>query len=349
MDIMSALTDVDKDINTRIQDFKASEKYLQPSRSSSTSSASSSSIKEGGSSSNTTRRKIQLSEDQLHGPFNFMDHRPRKDRSSKSSSIRDSNSASSAATAGGSAGSSGNRKQNKTPTLVDLSNSPPVVDLSQSDSQEIRDLYQSLISMFPTTPIEYLEEQAEELAGKPAALERFITEHLGRNSQPPDYWQAKVQNVQPKIEPGTSSTDVIENAGVVNLSREGQGINMTMDAMEVDGFTRKNDDVVVEYKDNESDTNSSRPRISRESSLDEVDMPEPMEEEDQEPKPGPSRPFRNDVNNETIDLTDFNDQEAGPSLLVVLPGVADVLVASHDVRPDSGKGQAAAPAPAHGS
>ena len=308
---MSALTDVDKDINTRIQDFKASEKYLQPSRSSSTSSASSSSIKEGGSSSNTTRRKIQLSEDQLHGPFNFMDHRPRKDRSSKSSSIRDGNSASSAI-AGGSAGSSSNRKQNKTPTLVDLSNSPPVVDLSQSDSQEIRDLYQSLISMFPTTPIEYLEEQAEELAGKPAALERFITEHLGRNSQPPDYWQAKVQNVQPKIEPGTSSTDVIENAGVVNLSREGQGINMTMDAMEVDGFTRKNDDVVVEYKDNESDTNSSRPRISRESSLDEVDMPEPMEE-DLEPKPGPSRPFRNDVNNETIDLTDFNDQEAGPS------------------------------------
>ena len=33
-------------------------------------------------------------------------------------------------------------------------------------------------SMFPETVTEYLEEQAEELAGKPAALERFITEHL---------------------------------------------------------------------------------------------------------------------------------------------------------------------------
>ena len=32
--------------------------------------------------------------------------------------------------------------------------------------------------MFPETVTEYLEEQAEELAGKPAALERFITEHL---------------------------------------------------------------------------------------------------------------------------------------------------------------------------
>ena len=42
--------------------------------------------------------------------------------------------------------SSGNIKT--TPTLVDLSNEtnspPPVVDLSQSDTQEVRDLYQSL-------------------------------------------------------------------------------------------------------------------------------------------------------------------------------------------------------------
>ena len=74
--------------------------------------------------------------------------------------------------------------------------------------------------MFPETVTEYLEEQAEELAGKPAALERFITEHLARNSEPPDYWQPKVQSVTTKIEP---NCDVIENAGVLNLSREDQG------------------------------------------------------------------------------------------------------------------------------
>ena len=89
--------------------------------------------------------------------------------------------------------------------------------------------------MFPTTPNEYLEEQAEELAGKPAALERFITEHLNRNSQPPDYWQPKVQTVT-KIEP---NSDVIENAGVVNLSRASQVINMSMDAMEIDAVVNK--------------------------------------------------------------------------------------------------------------
>ena len=89
----------------------------------------------------------------------------------------------------------------KTPSLVDLSSDasnspPPVVDLSQSDNLEIRDLFQTLVSMFPTTCREYLEEQAEELCGKPIALERFISEHLARNSQPPDYWQPRVQTIK---------------------------------------------------------------------------------------------------------------------------------------------------------
>ena len=89
----------------------------------------------------------------------------------------------------------------KAPSLVDLSSDasnspPPVVDLSQSDNLEIRDLFQTLVSMFPTTCREYLEEQAEELCGKPIALERFISEHLARNSQPPDYWQPRIQTIK---------------------------------------------------------------------------------------------------------------------------------------------------------
>ena len=75
------------------------------------------------------------------GPFNFMDHRPRKDqKSSNKRSDKDHKHSSSSSV-------SGNNKT-KSPTLVDLSNEtnspPPVVDLSQSDTQEVRDLYQSL-------------------------------------------------------------------------------------------------------------------------------------------------------------------------------------------------------------
>ena len=69
-----------------------------------------------------------------------MDHRPRKDQKSSKRSDKDHKPSSN---------SSGLTSNNKiTPTLVDLSNEtnspPPVVDLSQSDTQEVRDLYQSL-------------------------------------------------------------------------------------------------------------------------------------------------------------------------------------------------------------
>ena len=72
-----------------------------------------------------------------------MDHRPRKDqKSSNKRSDKDHKSSNNSS----SVSSSGNIKT--TPTLVDLSNEtnspPPVVDLSQSDTQEVRDLYQSL-------------------------------------------------------------------------------------------------------------------------------------------------------------------------------------------------------------
>ena len=72
-----------------------------------------------------------------------MDHRPRKDqKSSNKRSDKDHKSSNNSS----SVSSSGNIKT--TPTLVDLSNEtnspPPVVDLSQSDTQEVCDLYQSL-------------------------------------------------------------------------------------------------------------------------------------------------------------------------------------------------------------
>ena len=101
----------------------------------------------------------------------------------------------------------------KIPSLVDLSSDasnspPPVVDLSQSDNHEIRDLFQTLVSMFPTTCREYLEEQAEELCGKPIALERFISEHLARNSQPPDYWQPRIQTIKTEQQQQDSSDSI---------------------------------------------------------------------------------------------------------------------------------------------
>ena len=253
LDVMSALVDVQGS-------------HLDAGRKSTSKGASRSS---SGSSTPTTikredsRHKIQLSEDQLYGPFNFMDRKGARKHKQKSHSSSSSGSPSF---------SSGNdikfkalrkdlqmlidsketRKDlkdhptvvKKPPSLVDLSSddtrSPPdIVDLSQ-DKEEIRELFQTLISMFPTTCSEYLEEQAEELAGKPTALDRFITEHLARNSQPPDYWQPRIQTIKTEpeqpvevSETATASDSLIEPSSVLNLNQDDQGVNMTIGAMEV--------------------------------------------------------------------------------------------------------------------
>ena len=103
------------------------------------------------------------------------------------------------------------------------------------DKEEIRELFQTLISMFPTTCPDYLEEQAEELAGKPTALDRFITEHLARNSQPPDYWHPRIETIktepeQPAVEDSetAASDSLIEPSSVLNLNQDDQGVNMTI-------------------------------------------------------------------------------------------------------------------------
>ena len=119
-------------------------------------------------------------------------------------------------------------------TASSSSRSPPIVDLSQSEPPEIRDLFQTLVNMFPDTRTEYLEEQAEELAGKPVALDRFISEHLARDSQPPDYWRPRVEAI--KSEPQTieenlavsAATDSIEPSSILNLNQDDQGVNMTI-------------------------------------------------------------------------------------------------------------------------
>ena len=221
-----------------------------------------------GSSTPTTkqredsRHKIQLSEDQLYGPFNFMDRKGAKKHKQKSHSS--SSSGSPSFSTGNDIKFKALRKDlqmliesketrkdlkdhptvvKKPPSLVDLSSddtrSPPdIVDLSQ-DKEEIRELFQTLISMFPTTCSEYLEEQAEELAGKPTALDRFITEHLARNSQPPDYWQPRIETIKTEPEPvevsetATASDSLIEPSSVLNLNQDDQGVNMTIRAMEV--------------------------------------------------------------------------------------------------------------------
>ncbi|TRY62087.1 hypothetical protein TCAL_11326 [Tigriopus californicus] len=178
------------------------------------------------------RSKIQLSEKHLHGPYNFYDHRKRGAPSSSSPSgtstsdafassrprgkiefkalrkdlqvIVDNNpdkgnlSNSSARSGAAMSGPSTESKNgNDSPPVVDLRDLPPspvvVVDLSDADQSEKRELLGSFTNMFPGTPVEYLVEQADELAGKPAAIERFIMELLARESKPPDYWVPKAQ------------------------------------------------------------------------------------------------------------------------------------------------------------
>jgi len=60
---------------------------------------------------------------------------------------------------------------------------------SPSSDAERDQLIQSLSEMFPDAPVAYLEQECEDLIGKPAALERFIEQLSASNGRPPDYWQ----------------------------------------------------------------------------------------------------------------------------------------------------------------
>ena len=90
----------------------------------------------------------------------------------------------------------GNGPHSKKKKMSPSVSSTNLTNLSKSNSQEIKDLVQTLQEMFPNTCTEFLEEMSEELVGKPAALERFISEHLNNNSQPPDYWKPQIKMKQ---------------------------------------------------------------------------------------------------------------------------------------------------------
>lgn len=66
-----------------------------------------------------------------------------------------------------------------------------VVEILENGGEEQTELLSSLTAMFPDTPLEYLEEQVPDLAGKPAATERFVTSLLERGSRPPEDWRVE--------------------------------------------------------------------------------------------------------------------------------------------------------------
>ena len=107
----------------------------------------------------------------MHGPFNFAAHRPEIAAAATAALLLPSL---------------------PSPPLVDLGRSPsppPVVEIPENLEEERRELMSSLTAMFPNTPLEYLEEQVPDLAGKPAATERFVTSLLERGSLPPEDWK----------------------------------------------------------------------------------------------------------------------------------------------------------------
>ena len=57
-------------------------------------------------------------------------------------------------------------------------------------SQSHHSLVQHLSSMFPDTPMDYIWDQAVDLVGKDAAIERF-TKQLLENHRPPENWSVK--------------------------------------------------------------------------------------------------------------------------------------------------------------
>ena len=114
---------------------------------------------------------------QIHGPFDFTSHRPEAKQQQQQQQQQH------------------RPAPRATPELVDIADnpSPPLVDISQTDvAEEGRELLGSLVAMFPDTPVAYLEEQVEDLAGRPAATERFIGELLERGAQPPLGWTPRV-------------------------------------------------------------------------------------------------------------------------------------------------------------
>ena len=66
---------------------------------------------------------------------------------------------------------------------------------SKNVNPEALDLFETLASMFPVTSPEFLKEQAEELVGNPAAIDSFISDHLDRDSEPPENWKSKENDI----------------------------------------------------------------------------------------------------------------------------------------------------------
>ena len=96
------------------------------------------------------------------------------------------------------------------PPLPSQQQEPVVVDLSQSDQAEIRGLYVNFCQMFPETPKQYLEQQAGELVGKPAAIDRFIDELVSNNSKPPEYWKPDVVPVWDSPAPAVNALNMTQ-------------------------------------------------------------------------------------------------------------------------------------------
>ena len=105
-------------------------------------------------------------------------------------------------------------------TSSSYSSKKPKLDL------KIFDLFRTLVTMFPDTSTEYLKEQAEKLSNKPEDLDNFISEHLSRNSQPPQNWQPKKEakvdedNIHApahKIQLNDSNLENIEDIGMSNF------------------------------------------------------------------------------------------------------------------------------------
>ena len=78
------------------------------------------------------------------------------------------------------------------PPVPKVQGEPVVVDLSQTDQADIQLLYKNFCQMFPNTSKLYLEQQASELVGKHAAINRFIDELFTNDAKPPEYWKPDV-------------------------------------------------------------------------------------------------------------------------------------------------------------
>ena len=173
---------------------------------------------------------------------------------------------------------------------------PVVVDLCQADNAEIQMLYKQFCEMFPDTPKLYLEQQAADLVGKHAAINRFIDELFENDSKPPEYWKPDVLTIPVNLNASEKVTNDYNQIGSLDVlalptssHNEFNKLSDLTPAIAEATFPRDNSSLLGQPQNDLPPVNqtSSAGNTSIANNLDNISISIALEKYD-EPVPGPS-------------------------------------------------------------